>query len=376
MAKRPATIFVAVVLLTLLSSLGQSPHVSAAAPGSVSMVVEPRVVSFTQVGFNYVFTFSDPDGIVSASVIGLRAGDADRRLEVMTQPEDCPTELVETVPHDSDEFVSEVSHLLLMADCGTAPAEKWTVNSTGVVTPLALVDDDLDGFDDETIDNCPSVANASQDDADGDWAGDACDSNSADPDQDDDGLLDGVELAFGSSVDDSDTDDDGAEDAYEFEHHCLDVGVADLDVNHDDDSLSTSEEIALGTNPCIADTDFDGCSDSAEGYYFLNPVNGLDFFDVPAPATNVGGDGKLYFRHDARPNGFVSLTDVGVVLAYVGRTLSNSGAAYYLGDWNLDSIPDGWQVDRTPFGGPPNGAVSLADVSVVLSSVGFNCVAL
>ena len=48
-------------------------------------------------------------------------------------------------------------------------------------------DPDLDG-----LDNCPSVANADQVDRDGDSLGDACD-----PDDDNDGLLDGTGVSGG-----------------------------------------------------------------------------------------------------------------------------------------------------------------------------------
>ena len=46
-------------------------------------------------------------------------------------------------------------------------------------------DDDGDGIDDATTDNCPAVYNPNQEDTDGDGAGDACDT-----DDDGDGVLD------------------------------------------------------------------------------------------------------------------------------------------------------------------------------------------
>jgi hypothetical protein len=110
-----------------------------------------------------------------------------------------------------------------------------------------------------------------------------------------------------------------------------------------------------------------------------DPLNHWDFFDAPTPAgPEVGGDGKLILTTTATRNKVVTLQDVGVVLAYVGRTSSNPA---YGDDRNADGLSDGAQLDRTPStvpgepwrSGPANGAVSLQDVGVVLAQVGHNC---
>jgi hypothetical protein len=78
----------------------------------------------------------------------------------------------------------------------------------------------------------------------------------------------------------------------------------------------------------------------------------------------------------------ISLADVGVVLAYVGRTSTNSGAFYFNSDLNGDGYPDGPQLDRLPSSvpnepwranGPGSTAISLLDVGVILDSVGHSC---
>jgi hypothetical protein len=112
-----------------------------------------------------------------------------------------------------------------------------------------------------------------------------------------------------------------------------------------------------------------------------DPYSPHDFYDVPAPAgPAIGADGKLILPASAARNKAISLQDVGVVLAYVGRTSSNSA---YTQDNNNDAISDGPQLDRTPstvpgelwHSGPPNGAISLQDVGVALAQVGHSCVA-
>jgi len=154
------------------------------------------------------------------------------------------------------------------------------------------------------------------------------------------------------------------------------------------------------TYVALPDTDGDGCRDMQElgldpalgGQ--RNPNNPYDFYDVPIP-VNV----------DQTPNGVrnkaVNLQDVVGVLKYVGT--SNGGPANGSnvdydslkdGDWFdgvrqvmfPDGVVDDWdkvgrQYDRSPpaapnppwAAGPPNGAVNLQDVVVVLREVGHGC---
>jgi hypothetical protein len=89
---------------------------------------------------------------------------------------------------------------------------------------VADIDSDGDGVAD-CIDNCPAAANTNQANADGDAMGDACD-----PDNDNDGLTDVAELALaagGGCPDPFDPDSDG-------------------------DSLLDGDELTSGTDPCNA----------------------------------------------------------------------------------------------------------------------------
>lgn len=69
---------------------------------------------------------------------------------------------------------------------------------------VMAADDDGDGFDDATVDNCPAIYNPNQEDTDGDNDGDACDT-----DDDGDGVLDSADnctLIANPSQEDSDGD--------------------------------------------------------------------------------------------------------------------------------------------------------------------------
>lgn len=179
-----------------------------------------------------------------------------------------------------------------------------------------------------------------------------------------------------------DVDGDCLPDDYEALHSCLTVGVNDAG-DYEGDGLLHISEFVFDGNPCADDGD--GCDDLQERG--LNPAMGgkrdpfspWDFFDVPAPAgPATGADGKLVLTPASVRNGAVTLQDVGVVLAYVGRASNNPA---YTQDNNLDGIVDGLQLDRSPSAvpgepwrsGPPSGAVSLADVGVALAQVGHSC---
>jgi hypothetical protein len=137
--------------------------------------------------------------------------------------------------------------------------------------------------------------------------------------------------------------------------------------------------------PPAVDSDGDGCSDAQEagGNPVLggvrNAASGWDFFDVPVPAgPALGADGKPVLMPGTLRDHAISLQDVGVVLAYVGRASAN---AAYAADNNGDGAADGEQLDRTPSldaakpwqSGPPSGSITLQDVGVALSQVGHHC---
>jgi hypothetical protein len=225
----------------------------------------------------------------------------------------------------------------------------------------------------------------------------------------------------------ADTDGDGMPNAYESAHACLSATTPDGSLDPDNDDLSSHTEFLQSLDPCDADTDDDTRSDAADNCPLVpntaqtntdvsvnppgdvagdacdtnddndgctdlketagNPALGgdrdplapWDFFDVPAPAgPAVGQNGGLILTQASVRNRVITLQDVGVVLAYVGRS---SASPDYAQDANSDGYADGVQMDRTPStnvtkpwrSGAPNGAVSLQDVGVVLAQVGHRC---
>jgi hypothetical protein len=133
------------------------------------------------------------------------------------------------------------------------------------------------------------------------------------------------------------------------------IGLDFEDDNDDNDLMCTDVE-ELGPNLALGGG--------------RQPRNPWDFADVPSPALPGG----------AR-NGAVALTDVGAALIWVGATdggVPNPNGRDYDDDSNANGVDDGAEYDRTPNGeisGPPNGAVSLSDVGVILAQVGDSCIA-
>ena len=144
--------------------------------------------------------------------------------------------------------------------------------------------DDDDIVDDE--DNCVDVPNADQIDTDDDGMGDACDDDDdndgltdvdeaergtdpLNPDSDEDGLDDGVEVGGANPTDprNPDTDGDGLRDGEEDTSGDgeFDVGETDPnDADSDDDGLTDGDERERGTDPLDDDSDNDGIRDGTE----------------------------------------------------------------------------------------------------------------
>jgi len=119
-----------------------------------------------------------------------------------------------------------------------------------------VIDTDGDGVAD-TQDNCPQYSNANQLDTDGDGAGDACD-----PDDDNDGLADTLEILIGTDpLLDDDADGDGLSDFQE--------------VNWDNDPSTYTPGADL--DPFNADTDGDGFKDGMEDTAGYNPLLATSF---------------------------------------------------------------------------------------------------
>ena len=165
----------------------------------------------------------------------------------------------------------------------------------GVAVWKQASDADGDGYSDNS-DNCPLIANAGQEDMDGDSIGDVCD-----PDADEDGILndddacDGPAVNWDASVWTDDIDMDG----------CRDI---DEDDDDDEDGVLDTSDPCTGasfklnwTSNVVNDNDMDGCHDSEEDDDDDN--DGIDDTagdDCPRDYANWGlPDGSGGFNHNS-----------------------------------------------------------------------------
>lgn len=155
------------------------------------------------------------------------------------------------------------------------------------------LDADGDGYNHDT-DNCPLVSNPIQADLDGDGLGDVCDS-----DIDGDGLTNDQEITLGTDPYNPDSDGDGLTDSAEVNTH--------------------------GTNPLLADTDSDGLSDGDEvNIYGTSPV-----------ASNKGD-----LAPSGAPDDQINVSDLMMLMRFVGQLQAPSSQDQILGDMNNDSVLD------------------------------------
>jgi hypothetical protein len=150
------------------------------------------------------------------------------------------------------------------------------------------------------------------------------------------------------------------------------------------EGLTDGAEFAIiMTDPVNPNTDGDGCDDKQETGPTRtlggdrNALDPWDVYDVIVPAVNLGDTTGIRNRS-------ISLTDAAAVLFYVGTiegAPANGNGVDYDTDLNGDGTLEGREYDRQPSlnlakkwqSRLGNGAISLQDVAIVLSSVGDNC---
>ncbi len=103
----------------------------------------------------------------------------------------------------------------------------------------------------------------------------------------------------------------------------------------------------------------DGCVDDEEAAKGLSAADPWDFFSVPVPS--------LLAMPAAHRDNAVAAADAQAVFA-----IFKAGAGFtYLGDLNGNSVPDGWEYDRSVVGpglsGPPDGVVAAADAQLAFA---------
>ena len=236
-------------------------------------------------------------------------------------------------------------------DIGSAPVDSdgdglsdsdEAIHGTNPNDPDSDDDGLLDGVEVEIqIDGCPSPLDADSDD---DGLSDSYENNfgpnTCNPDVDNDGLLDGAEFVAGTDVADPDSDDDTVSDGDEVNVH----GSNPLNVDSDGDGLHDGMEIAFGTSLTDTDSDDDGMSDNDE----VIAANGGG---CPNPVVaDSDGDGLL----DGAEAGF-------------GTGVCNS-------DSDTDGLADGAEGDfGTSPTNPDSDGDDLLDGNEVAIAAGSGC---
>jgi subtilisin family serine protease len=155
------------------------------------------------------------------------------------------------------------------------------------------LDADGDGFNHDK-DNCRLVSNPDQADLDQDGTGNTCDA-----DIDGDGLSNTQETALGTDPMKADTENDGLTDGAEVNIY--------------------------GTSPLLSDTDSDGLSDGAE-------VNTYG----TSPTVSNKGD----LAPSGVPNGQINVSDLMILMRFVGQLQIPTAQDLILGDMNNDGVLD------------------------------------
>jgi len=156
-------------------------------------------------------------------------------------------------------------------------------------------------------------------DADGDGLPSDMDPDDSNPDIDEDGIMDGVEVANGLDPLNPDSDGDGLTDGDE-----IDMGLDPTAADSDGDGLLDGNEMDMGTNPLSVDSDGDGVDDAHDlsnmfvggetlaGGAGTGLMDGVDSFGVSVVAhlqvcsTNAKNHGKFVVCVERR------LKDMGV----------------------------------------------------------------
>jgi len=99
------------------------------------------------------------------------------------------------------------------------------------------------------------------------------DFSTSDPDFDNDGITNAVEVSLGMDIYSLDTDGDGISDEVEYANASLDpTDATDATADFDGDGLTNADELIAGTDMNSADTDSDGMNDSDELAVGRNPL--------------------------------------------------------------------------------------------------------
>ncbi|MFO6424233.1 hypothetical protein ACK8OT_12580, partial [Motilimonas sp. KMU-193] len=159
-------------------------------------------------------------------------------------------------------------------------------------------------------------------------------SNPQIPDSDNDGELDGADIAPTNAQYRFDQDKDGLPDGWEIEHSMQINDPLDANLDLDNDGLSNLKEYQLETHPQQQDSDFDGVFDSQD----IAPTNPR--FSHDQDFDGIPDQWEVQYGYSNINSADASMDDDNDGLTNIAEF--NAGTAPRLADSDNDGIPDGY----------------------------------
>jgi hypothetical protein len=195
--------------------------------------------------------------------------------------------------------------------------------------------DDPDSDDDGLLDG--------EEDANHNGGLDPGETNPNDPDSDDDFLLDGIEVNGSNPTDplDPDSDDDGLLDGVEDANRngALDPGETDPnDPDSDDDGLPDGLEVGSGSDPLDPDSDDDGIPDGQDPDILATVVEGLSDEAFKSTGHGLRQATLMHLRNAERSIEKDKIEHAIKQLEHLRKRVDGCGTAADRNDWIVDCI--------------------------------------
>ncbi|MFK8067235.1 MAG: FG-GAP-like repeat-containing protein [Gammaproteobacteria bacterium] len=234
---------------------------------------------------------------------------------------------VTATPDSNNTFIS-------WSGCNSTSGQNCTVTMNDYKSIIARFDRDLDGDGIlDASDNCPSISNAGQSNADGDSAGDVCD-------------------AFPTNASETtDSDDDGMGDNFETAHGLNPLDNSDASLDPDGDGLTNLQEFQSGSDPTSSNLPSSSITiflrNIVTGQYQTNIVAGHDVVlssTLTAPSTLYQISGTGDFNGDGQQDILWrnNLTGENLIYFMNGTQISQISNITTVADtnWHVNGIGD------------------------------------